>query len=173
MSRVFFISDLHIGHKSILTFEGHNRGDGKLQSVDEHDQWLIDQWNSVVTKRDVTWVLGDVCFDKHKLHLLKKMAGQKNLILGNHDKFSLEQYGKYFNKIHGFMKYKGVWLSHAPVHVGELRGRYNIHGHVHSKVTGNPMHIPVCVEINNGVPLLWEDLQKQMPPIEADNAEDL
>ena len=31
----------------------------------------------------------------------------------------------------GLEKYKGAWLSHAPIHPAELRGKINIHGHVH------------------------------------------
>jgi len=166
MSKVFFISDLHLGHKKILEFEGKNRGDGRLTSVDEHDQWVVDQWNSVVTKRDLTWVLGDVCFDKTKLPLFKKMNGAKHLILGNHDEFPIADYLQYFNKIHGFMKYKGVWLSHAPIHTDELRGKFNIHGHVHSKLPASSWHIPVCVEHCGGKPKSWEELQWHMKHIQ-------
>lgn len=152
MSKVFVIADLHLGHKSILTFSGEYRGGGKLQTIDEHDQWIVSQWNSVVTKRDLVWVLGDVCFEKTKLPLLKKMNGNKHLILGNHDEFSIQEYQKYFNKVHGFLKYKDVWLSHAPICSNSLRGKLNIHGHTHNRTTGNPAHICVSVEQLNGIP---------------------
>lgn len=166
MSRVFFISDLHLGHKSICKFAGKERGG--VTTVDEHDAWIVQQWNSTVTKRDLVWVLGDVCFDRSKLPLLKAMNGAKHLILGNHDEFPLKEYEKYFNKIHGFMKYKGVWLSHAPIAV--LRGKYNVHGHMHHNSMDNPMYINVSVEQSNGVPQLWDDLLVKMRGV-ADETE--
>lgn len=161
MSRVFFISDLHFGHKNILDFSP-NRDGG---TVDEHDGLLVAKWNMVVNKRDTVYVLGDVCFERSKLDLLDSMLGTKHLILGNHDKFQLPVYQKYFKKIHGFRTYKGFWLSHAPIHTDELRGRKNIHGHVHhaviTDVDGEPdnRYIPVCVEQTNGYPVLFEEIK--------------
>lgn len=165
MSKIFFISDLHLGHKRILEFSPERGG----TDVISHSEWLVQQWNSVVTKNDLVWVLGDVCFDKTHLKYLKRMKGTKHLILGNHDQFPLDTYLQYFNKIHGLMKYKGHWLSHAPVHEGSLRNLCNIHGHVHANSVQyyNYLHntledeyryINVCVEANNGVPQTLEDL---------------
>lgn len=151
MSNVFLISDLHIGHESIPKFAGRMRGN--ITTVDEHDQWIIQQWNSVVTKRDLVWVLGDAVFDKKKLPLIKKLKGIKHLVLGNHDEFSLESYLPYFNKVSGFTKYKGMWLSHAPIHEQSLRGRLNIHGHVHHKTLPDERYLNVSVEAVNGVPM--------------------
>lgn len=164
MSRIFFISDHHFGHKSILSFAGQYRDNGKLLTIDEHDAWLIRQHNSIVTKNDLVWFLGDVCFDKAKLPLLKKMNGSKHLILGNHDEFSSSEYLKYFNKIHGFMKYKGFWLSHAPIHETELRGKFNIHGHLHHNNINHPKYICVSVEQCNGLPISLEDILNKIKP---------
>lgn len=157
MSRVFFISDLHLGHKRIVEFSGVQRGN--VKTLEEHDAWIVDSWNRVVTKQDLVWILGDVCFDKTKLPLLKELRGSKHLILGNHDEFKLEEYQLYFNKVHGFQKYKGVWLSHAPIHPEQLRGTWNIHGHVHRNSLTDLRYINVSVEALNGVPLSWDRFQ--------------
>jgi calcineurin-like phosphoesterase family protein len=127
----------------------------------------VNKWNSVVTKRDVVYVLGDVCFDVSKMPLLDTMLGTKYLIIGNHDTFQLGVYQKYFKKIHGFRTYKGYWISHAPIHPDELRGRRNIHGHVHN----NPImlkgyepdlrYIPVCVEQLNGYPVPFDKIKER------------
>ena len=157
MSQVRFISDLHLGHKAIHIFSGKERGG--VTSVEEHDEYIVKQWNSVVSKNDLVYILGDVCFDEDKLPLLKKMKGNKHLILGNHDKLTLDKYKPYFNKIHGFMKYKGAaWLSHSPIHPQELRDKWNIHGHVHQKSVPDYRYINVCVEALNGQPISWNDL---------------
>lgn len=157
MSKVRFISDLHLGHKSIITFEGIYRNNPK--TLEEHDQWIVDQWNSSVDKHDVVIVLGDICFDKTKLPLFKKMKGSKHLLLGNHDKWSLNTYMPYFDKIVGYTNFKGVaWLSHAPIHPGSLRGKFNIHGHTHHNSLPDLRYISVCVEKLEGRPVSWEDL---------------
>ena len=157
MSRVFFISDLHIGHRAILKYSaGYRKGD----NVDEHDLWLIEQWNSVVKKkRDLVYVLGDVCFDRNKLWILDKMVGTKYLLPGNHDLFPTEVYLSYFDKLIWFRKYHEFWLSHAPIHPVELRGRKNIHGHVHAKSIPDDNYINVSVEVLNGIPISLEQLR--------------
>lgn len=166
MSKIRFISDLHIGHANkegvgIVNHSGEYRGG--VKTIEEHDEWIIEQWNSVVSKHDVVILLGDVCFDKNKLPLFKKMRGSKHLLLGNHDKLSANQYLPYFDKIIGFQKYKGkAWLSHAPIHVMSLRGKFNIHGHVHQNIVDDLRYISVCVEAVSGRPVSWEDLELLM-----------
>lgn len=165
MSQVFFISDLHLGHKSILKFSPDRVG--TCSCIYEHDEILVDRWNSKVNKRDTVWVLGDICFDIEKMPLFDRMLGTKNLIIGNHDKFQLGVYQKYFNKIHGFLKYKGFWISHAPIHPDELRGKRNIHGHVHSNIitdlNGKPddRYISVCVEACHGYPIPFNQIRNR------------
>lgn len=156
MSDIYFISDLHLGHKKILEFSPSRGG----STVDEHDTWIVSQWNSVIVKRDIVYVLGDVCFDIEKMKLLSLMAGEKRLILGNHDVFPIEEYLKYFTKVYGLTKYKGFWLSHAPIHPEELRGKPNIHGHVHNNIINDSRYISVCVEALNGKPISLTTLRK-------------
>lgn len=159
MSKVFFISDLHLGHKNIIKFsQGHRYG----ETIDEHDRWLVEQWNSVVkSPKDIVYVLGDVCFDKEKLKLIGQMQGNKILLPGNHDQFPLEEYQKYFYKITWFSKYKGFWISHAPIHPQELRDRYNIHGHVHQHIVPDRRYISVCVEALNGTPIEFAEIAEK------------
>lgn len=161
MSRVFMISDLHIGHVSILKFRRCN----PEWTLEDHDKWIVKQWNSVVKKRDTVYVLGDVCFDVEKMKLFLKMNGNKILILGNHDKFDLGVYQKYFSKIHAFRRYKGYWISHCPIHPQEMRGRKNIHGHLHDNYvlledgSIDTNYFNVSVEkCNDGKPILFSEI---------------
>ena len=48
----FFTADLHFGHKNILAYD--NR---EFASTEEHDEFLIEQWNSVVGIDDEVWIL--------------------------------------------------------------------------------------------------------------------
>lgn len=161
MSRVYFISDLHLGHKNILNFSGNLRdGDCPI----EHDHIIIAKWNSTVRKRDLVYVLGDVCMYKD-LSILDELGGRKILIRGNHDVQTTSEYLKYFEEVHGITRYKEFWLSHCPIHPAELRGKKNIHGHVHGSSIKNAYgeyderYINVCCEAIDSFPRPFEDIR--------------
>ncbi len=157
MSKVFLISDLHLGHKKIMDFTKDYR-----TGVDykENAEILLKNWNKVVGKRDLVWVLGDVCFDSSFLAYLSKMKGQKNLILGNHDiSFSYETLSQFFSNIYGIIQYKGYWLTHAPIHPTELRNKINIHGHVHQHTLNDKRYVNVCVENINETPISFDKIK--------------
>lgn len=150
--KVFLISDLHLGHKRILNPE-FSRDYRMGNNLEEHDEWIIDSWNSVVGKKDVVYCLGDVAFSRDALKKCTRLKGNKNLLPGNHDGFRIDEYQEYFKIRPGLFKYKGFWLSHAPVHPHQLRGLNNIHGHVHHMDIDDPRYINVCVEAVSGVPI--------------------
>lgn len=81
----WFTSDLHFGHARLLELSaGRGRA---FVSVEEMNETLVDNWNSVVGGEDVVWVLGD--FDMHgkdaSLALVSRLNGTKVLVSGNHD----------------------------------------------------------------------------------------
>ena len=152
----FVISDLHLGHENILKFCPERHG----KTIGEHDEWLISQWNSVVSLDDTVYVLGDVTFNPENLKMLKRMCGNKLLIRGNHDKLSTGLYLKYFQEVYGIFRHHQFWLTHAPIHPASLRGGYNIHGHMHSNTLDDPRYISACVEQCNGVPLNLTEMLK-------------
>jgi calcineurin-like phosphoesterase family protein len=157
MSNVFFISDLHFGHKNILKFSRQYR---EGNSIEEHDAWLMSNWNKVVNRKDVVYVLGDVAFDPISLKKVAELNGIKKLIRGNHDLLDANVYLKYFTNIYGLLKYKHFWLNHAPIRPNNLRGRIQIHGHVHEKTINDPRYINVCVEAINGTPISLEEIRE-------------
>lgn len=135
MGNVFFISDTHFSHAKLLTFESSSRGK-RFSSVEEMNQVMEDNWNKVVTSKDVVYHLGDVTFGNHEV--LKRLKGDKKLILGNHDKFSQIKF--HFSNIFGALKYKykdmKIILTHFPINVQSLGNRFthNMHGHMHDHV---------------------------------------
>jgi len=158
MSKVYLISDLHFGHKNMERWAKDHR---YIPSIEEHDLWLIEQWNSIVTKRDVVKVLGDVAWTREGLEKVKLLNGTKHLVMGNHDTFGVQAYMDVgFRILPGLARYKrDTWLSHAPIHPSELRGKFNIHGHVHhNDNTNDPRYYNVCVEASYGVPQLFQDV---------------
>lgn len=162
MSKKWIISDLHLGHANILKFSGNLRGG---TNSEEHDDWIISQINSVVKKGDLLYICGDVAIDRDSLVKIGRIKGMKILIRGNHDIYATQDYLKYFQQVHGLISFKGTfWISHAPIHPQELRGRYNIHGHVHQNsilgLDGLPdlRYINACVESTYGIPQSLDDL---------------
>lgn len=165
MSHKWVISDLHLGHNNILKYSGALRGG---TTSEEHDEWIIQQWNTVVKKNDLVYVLGDVAFNLDHYKKLWRMRGQKILVRGNHDMNNAKHLLQFFADICGLLSYRRVfWLSHAPVHPQELRGRYNIHGHVHqNSILGDdgqpdPRYINACVEMTYGVPQSLDGLYEK------------
>ncbi len=141
MSNVWFCSDLHLGHKKIEKFRHP-----LISSNEENTARILNDWKTLVTKRDVVFVLGDFCFDKEVFDSLDLPGFQKYLIRGNHDRFKTTDYLKFFNEVEGLFKYKNMWLSHCPVHPDELRDRPNVHGHVHFQSLPDKRYFNCCPE---------------------------
>lgn len=122
---VYFTSDLHLQHN----LAAQKRG---FDSISEHDAAVMDSLRSVTTKRTVLWVLGDVAMDRQGVHEIGALPGQLRLVRGNHDEYEESLYRDSFDQIHGFLKYKNLWLSHCPIHPQEMwRCGANVHGHIH------------------------------------------
>jgi len=166
MSRVYFISDLHLGHKNIMGFAGQYRHGN---TYEENAQSIIEMWNLTVRKQDKVFVLGDVAFGEEYLEMVAQLKGIKILIRGNHDdRISTKSFLKHFKEVYGIYSYKRYWLTHAPIHPHELRGKINIHGHVHQNsildvsILGHPCdprYINVCIENTGGAPVSYESIR--------------
>jgi calcineurin-like phosphoesterase family protein len=130
MSIVHFIADLHLSHTNMALKRG-------FSTVEEHDEYIIEKWNSVVHKRDVTYILGDVTMEKSSPYeLLNRLNGVKHVVLGNHDRRQdIKKLLEYVDSVAGMVQYKGIMLTHCPIHPMELDYRFNknIHGHIHDK----------------------------------------
>lgn len=101
-----------------------------------------------LNRRTIVFFLGDTAFnDDSLIGILGGLPGRKILISGNHeDMTSMEAKNTVFESIHGMLKYKEFWLTHAPIHPQELRGKTNIHGHVHKDTIDDPRYFNTCPE---------------------------
>lgn len=125
MSKVYFTSDLHLGHENMAKFR-------KYPSVEAHDEAILDTLRPL-TKNDILYVLGDAVYSHHMLQEMETLRCRKILVAGNHDDFNAIHYLSHgFENVCGALKYKNYWLTHIPIHGHEMRDRLgNIHGHVH------------------------------------------
>lgn len=126
MSNVYFIGCLHLEHENMAKHRGFNNSA-------EHDAYLISQWNSVINKKDLVYILGDVTMESDKYEKLALLKGRKIVVLGNHDLPKHTRYLlSYVESVGGMVEYKGYALTHCPISEEQIvfyRG--NIHAHIH------------------------------------------
>ncbi len=150
---IWVCSDLHLQHKNIINFPGRN-----FKSVDEHDRYVIDRFNSVVGKDDRVFILGDLGFTpRDKLSTkVRQLNGIKTLIIGNHDRLKDSDYtnmGIAQVIRHPVFYNNNIVLSHVPL-LECFNSPYaiNIHGHLHCSVLDLPNFFNVNVELNDFLP---------------------
>ena len=160
MSVIRYISDLHFGHRNMAIKRG-------FKDEEEMNKHIVKQWNSVVNKKDVTYILGDITMEKAtQYYWLNELNGIKKVILGNHDEPQHVPYLlQYVNNVCAlkYLKHKefgNIILSHAPIHPCELEYRFNIniHGHVHENTLPDKRYINVSAEVIDYKPKLLSEL---------------
>ena len=166
----FYISDLHLFDKKILT--SANRPHKTLKEM--HTD-IIFKWNKRVSKKDTVYMLGDIASTSNAeetrelISILKQLNGKKVLIVGNHDRKILNNYGfrSCFIKIEEYLrifdnKHK-VILFHFPIEDWESKkkGAIHLHGHIHNKEISfikNRFH--VGCDVNRFTPLTLAEILK-------------
>lgn len=167
---IWVSSDWHYNHANILTFYDYNgKKVREFDNVNQMNECLIDNHNSVVKPGDIFYNLGDVFMgDKEKFKRdFPKFNGSKRLVVGNHDDIKFLSSGGFFNNVlmwRGFPEY-GLILSHVPLNEGSLfRGKdllkpaLNVHGHIHTLDSPPGPYYNVSVERINYTPVHIEDL---------------
>lgn len=137
MTTKWFTSDLHHMHKRIVEFT--NRGKDTTQA--EHDDWLVEVWNSQVAAGDLVYHLGDFSFGKKYEDIasfLRKLNGQKIFIKGNHDDRKVLGSLALSGLIQSWHDYKeiklgdkSVCLFHFPISSWHKQGYGSLHLHGH------------------------------------------
>jgi calcineurin-like phosphoesterase family protein len=168
MAKVFFTSDIHFGHKNLI----HSL---RSMTTEESDNLIIKNWNKVVTKRDIVYILGDVTMEKHNIieNYIKQLNGNIIIIGGNHDnRRCCIEYQKLGIPVMGVLEYKGFLCTHIPIHPTQLIGfKGNIHGHIHLsgifKDTGlydppklEGPYFNVNTEFNNYTPIEFNKIEE-------------
>jgi len=175
MTETFFISDHHFFHKRILelTSEHGLLLRPEFESVDEMNQLMVENHNSIVGHKDTVWFLGDVTWKQNTeaKALLKSLNGKLKLCPGNHD--DIKWLCEFFDEVVLWKRFPehDFILSHVPLAREDLkRSRTNVHGHLHEKNvldhTGKPdeRFINVCVEQTGYLPLSLDELKLLFQP---------
>lgn len=89
---IFFTSDPHYWHANVIKY-----CDRPFKDVEEMNEKLVYNWNSVVTENDTVYVLGDFSFAGRSVEIYThRLLGEKVLVPGNHD--PIHPYNKHFKK---------------------------------------------------------------------------
>ena len=143
MTCLYLTSDLHDGHKAIGKYR--NKIESSVIDTKTNREFIRDNWRA--TKRDTTILVGDILFGHDSHEFIESLPGRKILVAGNHD-FERGSASKLAESLSAFEKITAVmnrslpisadgtkrpaWIQHTPMHPAELRGKYCIHGHIHS-----------------------------------------
>lgn len=140
--KLWFISDIHFGHKNIIKYA--NR---PFSSVEEMNETIVKNWNMRVGDKDIVFNLGDLSFfPKDGANLVRRLNGKKYWILGNHDR-DISQLKPFFGWIGNYAELKVkdedtdsgirfIVLSHYPFASWKLshKGSWHFHGHCHGEL---------------------------------------
>lgn len=183
--KIWFTSDTHFGH--IKDFLWNPRG---FNSIEEHDEVVIKNWNELVNPEDEVYHLGDVMLNdnEHGLKCINRLNGKIHLIIGNHDTNTKIELYKQCPNIVSIDYAKEIkigknyfWLCHYPTITANYddnkpwaKHLINIYGHTHQtekfyKVKEaseiNPYMYCVCLDAHNNKPVelneIIEDIKNQ------------
>lgn len=174
---VFVTSDCHFNHKNILAYEPSSRG--HFKSIEEMNEALIYNWNSVVSDEDTIYVVGDFFMGPISgvKPILSRLHGKIILVRGNHDTNArLDLYREHNIEVKdiAYLEYKGKFfiLCHFPAlrdEFGKLMCKDNpeviyLYGHIHHNapkgLVDNRYHIGA--DTNNLTPVaistIWQEI---------------
>lgn len=174
---VWFTADTHFRHRNLIA-KGHREG---FDTIEDHDQALIERWNDRVRRDDTVWHLGDFAMGPARdfLPIVAQLHGTIHLVTGNHDapwpanrdsaKHQRVWLDAGFASVQAFARRKvaarDVLLSHFPYegdHKPEDRasqyrlrdeGLPLIHGHVHCLWWARNRQLNVGVDVNDFQPV--------------------
>jgi calcineurin-like phosphoesterase family protein len=162
MRNIFVTADLHLGHEGILKYTPRPYLDAETM-----DEALIANWNAIVGRNDLVYVVGDFAWRNHNRYL-QALRGKKILICGNHDRMNRESLN-HFTEVHDlllrtidgqpvvFCHYcLAVWPDAYP-----SRGRpgaWHLYGHSHGRIpeAEDSRRMDVGVDVWQYQPVPWE-----------------
>lgn len=169
MSKKFFTADSHFGHANIIkhcdrpfinpTYPDLGKDTDKRRwDVDGMDEFMIQQWNSVVEPNDIVYHLGDVgykCKQSKLEEIRRRLKGQIFLVPGNHDKVALQMNRAWtiLPQCHeitiGSPKQR-IILCHYALRTWNksFHGAWHLYGHSHGTLPEDPLSLSFDVGVD-------------------------
>jgi len=160
MNKPFFTADPHYGHEAIIK---HNNR--PFDTIEEHDETIISNYNSVVGKKDLCYILGDFAWENH-IKYLSRLNGKKILIMGNHDKMPQIAY-KQFTEV---ALRKDIKIDGIKITLDHYSGKtwncsyhdsLQLYGHSHGRIKEDRLAFDVGVDCWNLKPISFETVKRK------------
>jgi calcineurin-like phosphoesterase family protein len=190
--KIWFTSDTHYSHKNLVdscsewTDKGRCR---KFRSLSEHDDFIVNSINSLVSYEDTLYHLGDWSFGGFQN--IRKFRERINcqtvhLVLGNHDEHvekNTDSCRDVFSSVNYYLELKlnghFIILSHWPMKIWNKshKGSWQLHGHCHnnlqpdewwtkSKRDERRRTMDVGMDTNDLKPWSFEEIEKIMSKLD-------
>lgn len=165
---VYFTSDLHLGHKNFVrgTSTWPDTSECRdFDTIEEHDQTIINAINAVAGPKDTLYHLGDFCFVQKKANdgwrTIRDYRRQLNVgwivfLMGNHDKVGqfMKDEGQIINS--PYLELKGsngvpeITLCHYAMRVWNKShfGTWHLYGHSHGRLPDDPNSLSMDVGVD-------------------------
>lgn len=190
--RVWFTADTHFGHGNIIRYCNRPflniheaemaatdpRGKWRVsrETVQRHDEALLDAINTHVGRQDILWVVGDFCWGKlaeAQKYRNRILCQNVYLIWGNHDHRSVGSvFTEAFEQVMVTVEGQDIWLNHYPARSwnGRFHGVWHLYGHVHGRLAAEDDRNPSWLTKDVGVdaceyrPWSFEELRTYLAP---------
>ena len=184
MTRTFFTSDHHFGHRNIIKYSKR-----PFRGVREMTDVMVQRWNEVVGPNDLVYHLGDFTLDGAEFAraIFLRLLGEIK-VLGNHWHHDYRWLPEGFGPTdmvsasghaveivppmvvlnipeYGDGRYpKGLALCHYPLSSWDRRhhGAWHLHGHSHGAHTNGGLSFDVGVDCTDFRPLSLEEVAARM-----------
>ena len=136
---IYYIGDMHLGHTNVIKHDGR-----PFNNVEEMNETLINNYNSIITDLDDVYFVGDVTFKSatNAIEMIKRLKGKKHLVIGNHDRKNVKnrEFRECFVDCKDYYDIvdegRRVILSHYPMIEwdGFFRSSYHVYAHIHNNI---------------------------------------
>jgi len=173
---VYFTADTHFYHENIITYCKR-----PFKNVEEMNEAIIANWNSVVRPVDCVYVIGDFIFGspqkqvKRLVEIIKRLNGYIFLIKGSHDRLELYTpsiLGDDAERFHIFedrlvtlsIDNQEIVLCHYAMRVWPKShyGAWHLYGHSHGRLGEWGKSLDVGVDCWSFRPLSFFDIKSIM-----------
>ena len=167
--QTYFSSDYHLSHTNIIKYD-----DRPFANINEMNEVIIGNHNSVVKPEDHFYFLGDFAFSKKKEEIevfMKQLKGKLFFIKGNHDHTDTRKlyakYGTYLGDMAEIVvESQSIVLCHYAMKVWNKshRGAWHLYGHSHHSLPENQNSLSFDVGCNGWdyKPLSFDKVKAKM-----------
>ncbi len=154
----FFTADEHYCHSKIIEYA--NR---PFKDVEHMNTILIEQFNLLVSKDDVTVHAGDFCFGKKEeaTNIIKQLNGTHIFLKGSHDRW-LPKSAKYIweKTLEGQI----VVVCHYCMRTWKAShyNSWHLYAHSHGRLPSVGRSLDIGVDTNNFFPYSWSFIKARM-----------